>query len=56
MEDGKKNHFDCHWGGRRHRKRILRELDQEPVDEIWALGRSAERLEELKRKYGDHMR
>lgn len=37
-------------------KEFLRELDQEPVDEIWALGRSAERLEELKRQYGDHMR
>lgn len=34
-------------------KEFVRELDREPVDEIWALGRSAERLEELKRQYGE---
>lgn len=30
-------------------------LDKEPIDEIWIVGRSGDRLEKLKRQYGDKL-
>ena len=35
---------------------LLCELAKEPLDEIWAFGRNAARLEQLREEFGDRIR